>query len=290
VSKSSGGERANGPTSAVALSANGRTVAFVSSATNLDPRDSDEYPDVYVANASGRVTLASVAPDRSKPQPTRLGAGDVSLSANGRWVAFSTDAPLDPADTNDRNDVYVKDRWTGALVLASATADGAVGDASSTHPVLTADGDAVVFSSFADNLDSADPEQGSDIYRKDLTTGALLLVSTNAAGEKGDDSSSSPAVSGDGRLAAFSSYATNLDAQPPTQRELDVYVKDLADGQIVNASRLAPAEPTGIVSLYPALPFDGSSVTFTSNATQFTAADTNNLADVYLASLRYTCR
>ncbi len=286
MSKSSTGERANGPTSAVALSANGRVVAFVSSATNLDPRDSDDLPDVYVVNRRGEVTLVSIAPDGSKPQTGRLGASDVSLSWNGRWVAFSTDAALDPADTNDRSDVYVKDRWTGDLVLASTTADGAVGDAPSTHPVLTGDGDAVVFSSFADNLDGADRQPDSDVYLKDLSTGALSLVSTNWAGEKGDDSSSTPAISGDGRQVAFSSYATNLGRGPRAGRELDVYVKDLISGRIVDASVLAPEEPADIVSLYPALPYFGARVAFASNATRFTPADTNNIADVYLARLR----
>jgi TolB protein len=272
VSESSTGERANGQTSAVAISDNGRVVAFVSDATNLDPRDTDAAPDVYVANARGRVSLVSIAPDGNKPQ-AQYSVGDVSLSANGRWVAFSTDAALDPADTNNRSDVYVKDRWTGALILASATADGVIGNAASSHPVLTARGHTVVFSSFADNLDGADPYQDSDIYRKNLRTGELTLVSTNSAGEKGADSSSTPTISGDGRRVAFASYATNLDNQPHAQRGLDVYVKDLRTGLVVNVSGPAPAEPSGIVSLYPALPFRGSSVAFASNSTHFTTAD-----------------
>ena len=66
------GERANGPTSDVALSGDGQAVAFVSTATNLDPRDTDTAPDVYVKNlATGAVTLASIAPDGNKPAGTR---------------------------------------------------------------------------------------------------------------------------------------------------------------------------------------------------------------------------
>ena len=290
VSTSSSGERANGPTSDAAISGNGRKVAFVSNATNLVPRDTDTAPDVYVKDlASGSVTLVSIAPDGSKPAASQNNVSGVSLSFNGRWVAFSTDAALDPSDTNGRKDVYVKDLWTGELFLASATQDGTIGDAASTDPVLTARGDAVVFSSFADNLDPRDHQQDSDIYRTDLSTGELSLVSTNAAGEKGNNSSSTPAVSGDGRIVAFASYATNLVAEPPAQGQLnDVYGKDLATGQVVNVSGYAADEQPGAFSLSPALPFDGSSVTFESN-NPFTPADTNNLADVYRAPLRYDC-
>jgi Tol biopolymer transport system component len=286
VSKSSAGERANGLTSAVALSGNGRRVAFVSRATNLDPRDTDDAPDVYVTNlATGRVRLASIPPDGNKAMAGRSGVSGVSMSMNGRRVAFSTDAALDPADTNRAKDIYVKDLRTGNLVLASAAGDGTIGDAPSTDPVLTARGNAVVFASFADNLDPADREQGSDIYRKNLSIGALSVVSTNLAGEKGNDSSTTPAVSGDGRLIAFASRATNLDPEPAAQWRPDVYVKNLATGYVGSTSGLAPQEPPGVVSLYPALPFHGSSVIFASNATHFTAADTNNIADVYLAHL-----
>jgi Tol biopolymer transport system component len=286
VSRSSAGERANGVTSAVALSGNGRRVAFVSRATNLDPRDTDDAPDVYVTNlATGRVTLASIAPDGNKAMAGHSGVSGVSMSMSSRRVAFSTDAPLDPADTNRARDIYVKDLRTGNLVVASATGDGTIGDAPSTDPVLTARGNAVVFASFADNLDPADREQDSDIYRKNLSTGASSIVSTNLAGEKGNDSSSTPAVSGDGRLIAFASRATNLDPKPAAQWRPDVYVKSLATGYVGSTSHVAPQEPSGVVSLYPALPFHGSSVIFASNATHFTTADTNNIADVYLAHL-----
>ena len=286
VSASSTGERGNGLTSAVALSGDGRRVAFVSRATNLDPRDTDDAPDVYVKKlTTGRVTLASIAPDGNKAPAGRSGVGGVSMSMRGRRVAFSTDAALDPADTNSAKDIYVKDLRTGDLVLASATGDGTIGDAPSTDPVLTARGNAVVFASFADNLDPADRDQDSDIYRKKLSIGALSIVSTNPAGEKGNGSSSTPAVSGDGRLIAFASRATNLDPKPPGQWQPDIYVKNLTTGSVRSASGPAPQEPSGVVSLYPALPFHGSSVTFASNATHFTAADTNNVADVYLAHL-----
>ena len=104
ASSSGEGERANGPTSDVALSGDGQEVAFVTTATNLDPRDTDTAPDVYVKNlATGAVTLASIAPDGNKPAGT--GVRGISLSADGRWLAFSTDAALDARGTEYRSQV-----------------------------------------------------------------------------------------------------------------------------------------------------------------------------------------
>lgn len=97
-----------------------------------------------------------------------------------------------------------------------------------------------------------DREQDSDIYRKNLSIGALSLVSTNLAGGKGNDSSSAPAVSGDGRLIAFASRATNLDPEPAGRWQPDDYVKNLATGYVGSTSGLAAQEPSGVLSLYPA--------------------------------------
>jgi hypothetical protein len=278
------GRRADGPASAVALSGNGRSVAFVSRAADLDPRDADAGPDVYVERRPGQVTLASLP--AAGPKPVASLVDGVAISRGGRFVAFSTDAPLDPRDGNGRADVYVKDLRTGRLTLASATQAGVVGDQPSTDPVLTARGEAVVFASSATDLDPQDTETDSDVYRKDLWSGRLSLVSTNAAGVKGDDSSAYPSVSGDGRYVAFASYATNLDPKPPGAWAMDVYVKDLATGVVSNVSGPAPAEPTGVISLYPALSLRGRRVAFVTNGGHLSAADTNNLADVYLASRR----
>lgn len=289
ASSSGEGERANGPTSDVALSGDGQEVAFVTTATNLDSRDTDTAQDVYVKNlATGAVTLASIAPDGNKPAGT--GVRGISLSADGRWLAFSTDAALDARGTEYRSQVYLKDLETGDLTLVSATAEGTIGDAPSTDPVLSADGGVVTFRSFADNLDPLDQSQDSDIYRKDLSTGALSLVSTNAAGEKGNASSSMPTMSADGSIVAFASYATNLqNEEPAPPANLDVFVKILATGQVVDVSRYAGSELLGAVSVYPALQPSGRTVVFATNNT-FTPADTNGIADVYRSRLRCVFR
>jgi Tol biopolymer transport system component len=280
ISTSSSGEKADAATNGVTISDDDRTVAFITAATNLDAADTDAEPDVYVEDlATGTVRLASAGGDGTGGE---YGAAGVSLSADGQRVAFSTDAALVAGDDNERADVYVKDLASGELVLASATASGTVGDAGSTDPELTADGSSVVFATFASNLDPVDGDAESDIYRNDLATSVLTLLSTTSTGEKGDASSSLPSVSGDGRFVSFATYATNLDPRAAEGRQLDVYVKDTATGEVVLASASADGTRADGTSLYSALSGSGSRVVFTTNSTNLSEADTNRLADVYV--------
>ncbi len=98
------------------------------------------------------------------------------VSADGTRVLFSTKATnLDARDTDDLEDVYVKDLATGALILASTSDTGTKANRDSYEASLSADGTAVAFHTYATNLDAGDTDEFQDIYVKDLTTGALIL-------------------------------------------------------------------------------------------------------------------
>ena len=89
------------------------------------------------------------------------GSDFASISADGRFVAFVSDATnLSTADTNDPfEDVYVRDLQTDTTTLVSrqsAADGGAVGDLDSYDAAISADGRFVAFSSKADNLSGAD--------------------------------------------------------------------------------------------------------------------------------------
>ena len=120
VSVSTSGVEANGESSAPlydAASADGRFVVFESDATNLVPADGNGLRDVFVRDRLlGTTTRVSEA----------LGGGDAfgesrypSISEDGRWIAFSSDAPnLVIDDTNGFQDVFVFDRQTGLIARA----------------------------------------------------------------------------------------------------------------------------------------------------------------------------
>ncbi|XUJ36487.1 hypothetical protein ACQ5SK_17210 [Bradyrhizobium japonicum] len=82
--------------------------------------------------------------------------------------------------------------FTPSVTRVSTSATGAQADDQSYQPVLSADGTKVAFESYADNLVPGDTNGAPDIFVKDLTTGAITLVSTNASGVQGDSWSYQP--------------------------------------------------------------------------------------------------
>ena len=179
ASTSDTGVKGNGPSIDPSISAGGALVAFSSDATNLDPADTDATRDIYVKNVTtGDLTLVSTSDDGVK------GDGDsvqARISGDGTRVTFWTESSnLDPADTNGRVDVYVKDLVTGDISLASTTDDGVVGSAGGQLAAIGATGDVVGFDSFSSNLDPDDPDGNPDVFIKD----PLLCT---VVGGSGDD-------------------------------------------------------------------------------------------------------
>jgi Tol biopolymer transport system component len=266
------------------LSADGTSVAFDSFATNLELADPDDLSDVYVKDlVTGDLVLASTNGEGVKGDNS---SSNASLALGGSHVAFDSVATnLDLADMVVMDaDVYVKELASGGLTLASATSDGVKGDGASIMPSLSADGAWVAFSSSSTNLDTADPDVTVDIYVKDLETGAIMVVSTADDGTKGNGDSSDPSLSADGTRVAFSSASTNLDPADMTS-DIDVYVKDLATGDITLASIADDGSKADGSSSAPSLSSDGSTVAFSSFATNLDAADDDVAEDVYVKDL-----
>jgi Tol biopolymer transport system component len=111
VSVASDGTRANGSSFGPSISADGRYVAFKSYASNLVPADTNGVADVFVHDRlTGQTTRVSVASDGTEANG-RSDSLKVSMSADGRYVAFVSQASnLVPGDTNGDWDVFVAAR------------------------------------------------------------------------------------------------------------------------------------------------------------------------------------
>lgn len=266
------------------LSADGTKVAFDSSATNLDPADTDTVQDVYVKDIqSGDITLVSSSDTGAKGNDSSF---EAVLSADLTKVAFRSRATnLDPADADVLDDVYVKDLFNGDITLASTSDDGTKGNDTSISASLSADGTKVAFRSRATNLDPADADTLEDIYVKDLSTGDITLASTSDTGIKGNLGSELPSLSEDGTKVAFQSFARTLDPGDDTDLVEDLYVKDLSTGDITLASTSDTGTKGNDTSVRAALSADGTKVAFDSHATNLDPGDTDGLEDVYLKEL-----
>src|SRR5438132_192115 len=166
VSVDSLGAQAIGDSEGPSISADGRFVAFYSSAANLVGGDTNGVRDVFVRDRkTGKTTRVSV--DSHGAQ----GNGDSdgpSISADGRFVAFlSTAGKLVGGDTNGARDVFVRDRKAGKTRRVSVGPHGAQGKGASFVPSISANGRFVAFSSVASNLVAGDTNTASDIFVRD---------------------------------------------------------------------------------------------------------------------------
>ncbi len=289
VSVATDGTQANLDSQGAAISADGRFVAFRSGASDLVAGDTNGRWDVFVHDrVTGATTRVSVATDGTQASLDSYGS---SISADGRYVAFGSEASnLVAGDTNGQWDVFVHDRNTGASTRVSVASDGTQANMGSVSPVISADGRYVAFDSMASNLVAGNNPSGVyEVFVHARVTGLTTQISVATGGTHANRSSSSPAISADGRYVAFDSYATNLVAGD-TNGTGDVFVCDRVAGATTRVSVASGgtqangdsgAEDSN-ESWQPAISADGRYVAFNSGATNLVAGDTNGMNDVFV--------
>jgi Tol biopolymer transport system component len=266
-----------------ALSGNGRFVAFDSLADNLVPGDTNGVDDVFVRDrTAGTTTRVSVS---SAGGQGNGASGWASISGDGRYVAFQSDATnLVPGDSNGATDIFVHDMVTGKTTRVSVSSAGALANRASFAPAISADGSAVAFSSNATNLVPGGTSKfSSEVYVHSLVTGKTTLVSVSSSGVPGNQFSAGPAISGDGTIVAFTSFASNL--VPGITNDADnVFVHNLKTGKTINVSVSSSGVQGNGNSYTPAISGDGNVVAFSSEATNLVPGDTQPLTvtDVFV--------
>ena len=264
-----------------AISADGRYVAFTSYATNLVAVDSNGVEDVFIRDrVAGTTELVSL--DSSGAQANG-GVSCASISADARYVTFYGSASnLVPGDTNGAMDVFVRDRLTGTTERVSVDSGGAQGNKDSYGGPISPDGRYVAFHSTAKNLVSGDTNGKIDVFLRDRQTGTTERLSVDSGGTQGDGDSSDPALTPDGRFAAFQSTASNLVAGD-TNGKSDIFVRDRQLGTTQRVSVDSSGGQGNAESGFqgPSLSLDGRYVAFDSRA-ELDPADTNDYDDIYV--------
>ncbi|MGC2856836.1 putative Ig domain-containing protein [Novispirillum sp. DQ9] len=163
---------------------------------------------------------------------------------------------------------------TGTISRVSTATDGAQGNENSYEPAISADGRFVAFFGAASNLVPGDTNAATDVFVRDLHTGAVSRVSIAASGDQGNNSSFDPDLSANGRYVVFSSYASNLVAGD-TNGETDVFVRDRLHGTIARVSTAANGAQGNGGSSAPSISADGRYVAFQSFASNLVPGNTN---------------
>jgi hypothetical protein len=184
ISVDSSGAEAKGASVASAISRDGSTVAFFSNAKNLVAGDGNGVFDVFVHEVASGVT-ERVSVD-SFGNEGNFQSFYAALSSDGRKVAFDSAASnLVVGDSNGVADVFLHDRSTGVTLLRSTDPSGVQGDSGSGNPSISADGGAIAFACWADNLVPGDLNGTSDILVRDDHDASWTNYGSGFAGTNG---------------------------------------------------------------------------------------------------------
>lgn len=239
------------------ISADGRYVAFASSAPNLVPGDTNGHEDVFVWDRVTGVTTRVTAGDGNSFEP--------AISADGRHVAFTSMASdLVPNDPTAGADIFVWERLTDTT---TAISDGN----SPRQPAISGDGRYVAYESWDSQLALDDTPAIVDVFVWDRATAATTRITDSAVMDSGNAS-----ISVDGGHVAYST-AMHYKVEDPPFPIGNVFVWDEYTGattQVTDGNNDSTA---------PDISADGHAVSFVSEATDLVPADPNGtLSDAYV--------
>jgi TolB protein len=205
-----------------------------------------------------------------------------AVSADGRFVAFTSFADnLVPGDTNFTSDVFVVDRTGGGPQRVSVSNTGQQGENSSESPSISADGRFVAFMSSSDALVPGDGDGAADVFVRDRAAATTEGISVAPTPSGFGATSSSPAITPDGRFVAFDSWEPDL-VPADTNNSFDVFVRDRTTGGLERVSVSSAGTEGNDWSLAPSISADGNVVAFHSFAGNLVAGDDNFDFDVYV--------
>ncbi len=281
---------ANAAVEDVAISGDGRFVAFSTGADNLVPGDTNGTSDVFVLDRqTGAVERVSVASNGDEGNGASYGP---SISDDGQLVAFTSAASdLVAGDTLGNDDIFVHDRDSDETTRVSVSSAGVQANNDSLNARISGDGRYVAFAADATNLVTDDTNGFRDIFRHDRNTGATILVSKDKNAEA--NAASGPVagtayggvdISRSGKYVAYLSAASNL-VNGDSNNAIDTFVVD-ADHPQLKAWRASVVSGGGQGEggegcAWCAISPDGNFIAFASTFDNLVDGDTNGAMDVF---------
>ena len=248
------------------ISEDGRFVAFVSRASNLVSGDTNGTNDVFVRDTLNDTTRrVSFTPNGT--QVDGAGAGQPSISPDGRFVAFTANFELFVRDTvaNTTRQIYLP---------------GSIGRGEYGNPTISRNGRFVAFSYAPEGWVLNYSSQKSNIFVYDTVADTARQVSLNSSGAQSNGDSRFPYISADGYFVAFTSYASNL-VNDDTNGKLDVFVRNTLTNTTRRVSLNLDGSQRNAESGLPSISGDGRHVAFVSSHSIW-GGGTNTVFDVFM--------
>jgi Tol biopolymer transport system component len=264
VSLDRAGGRANAVSAQAAISSSGRYVAFVSIASDLVQRDTNESVDVFVRDRRNPAKTIRLPLPGGGFVPKGGSALDPSISADGSVVAFVYQPPVSTGSLLAAPSQPVVVAWvraTGESEIVSILPGGGIARPS-TEPSVSGNGSLIAFTSVITT--TAGVPGVANVYVRDRAAGTTTLVSARDGGPA-IAASRAPAISRDGRFVAFQSDDDGL-APGDDNGRTDVLVRELRSSAISLVSVATAGQANG-PSTAPAISGDGGRIAFESAAT-----------------------
>jgi len=239
ASRNTLGAIGNGLSRRPAFSADGRFLAFESTATNFDPRATGGQVQIFLldrdADGNGRfdepggTTLQAVSVNAGE-QPGNSHSQIAFVSGDGRFVSYGSSASnLVTGDSNDAADIFLYDRQTGTTTRESLGPGGAQLNGTSYPPAsLSHDGRFLSFHSAAPGLVAETHNGVTHIVRRDVQTGANVIVSRTSEGAWANRPSEVGMLTGSGDTVVFASIASNLWSGMAANNGSWIYARDFS--------------------------------------------------------------
>ena len=186
------------------VSDDGRFVAFSTTAAQFGVGGSVDSNVMVRDRQTNTTESVNVSSDEV---PGNRGAYDLSMSPNGRYVAFRSQSFNFGPDTNQNTgDIYLRDRTAGTTTLVSKRTDGTQSFEVSFKPSVSDDGKKVAFISRGD-LTPGDLKTIDDVFVRNVATSTTTKVSVDFGGGEADQHATDPVISGDGSTVAWTSLS-----------------------------------------------------------------------------------
>ncbi len=251
------------------------------------------------------LTLISVKADVKNMERVSVGTNGVEadessfygyLSNDGRYVTFESYATNWSPDQNGNDDcfgncvdIFVRDRVQDKTTRVTIGYNGEPTNEDSFHPIITADGRYIAYSSYASNLVPGDTNRdawsrnGLDVFLYDRLTAQTQRVSLNWSGGqiKGN---SVGVISGDSHYIYFASNGDGIvQNESNSQLTTNIYMRDWRAGtnKRITSDFISGGFPNDTVNR-PQTNYDGRYVVYESYATNLTPNDNNGHKDIFL--------
>ncbi len=268
----------------LSISSDGCYVVFISRVPNPEPGNTTNINGIFVRDLQDKTTKRVTVTGAG--EQANGSSGNFTISGNGRYVAFSSDASnLVQGDTNGQIDIFVRDLQSNVTKRISVSNEGLQANGNSGDPSISSDGRYVAFSSYAFNLVPNDTTYRGDIFVRDLQNNTIKRVSVSSGGVQANSDSFSSGISGDGRYVVFSSLASNL-VPNDTNTYADAFIRDLQNGITKRVSVSNDGKQVAGSSSASGISSDGRYVAFDSAASGLVPNDNDNVFDIFVRDLQ----